>query len=346
MQVWTSVVALHVSFLTRARMCTRIIHMYMYHVIPAVLDTSALGAVRGYHLHVTCAFVNVEENRGARGGMGSWSYNKWDHVEDSDEDEDTKAPKEALLNDKKTFEQHERDNAIAKQFVDYLERFENKIPERDRVAVARFISVCDKRGEQSNILRYSEIIGVCNSCRSELLKLQTVDALCGLHQSMMETAPSESLDKRDFSHPIVRDTHLLMDAINTLEACRRVPNLPAFFEEICTPSRSAKAKELTRTYVVLDFGKRAMMRYIFKGTADKGEEFRQLLEDEEDKFDAQVNGAEPAGSSARKVASKGSAFWGEDGALLAMTFAVILVAIAAAGFGMAYLYRRPPALQE
>ena len=53
---------------------------------------------------------------------------------------------------------------------------------------------------------------------------------------------------------------MLMEAINTLEACRTYNNAAVFFEEVCQPSRSAKAKRLTEAYVRLEFGKRAMLR--------------------------------------------------------------------------------------
>ena len=67
-------------------------------------------------------------------------------------------------------------------------------------------------------------------------------------------------DPKDTKDSTGKDSRMLMEAINTLEACRTYNNAAVFFEEVCQPSRSAKAKRLTEAYVRLEFGKRAMLR--------------------------------------------------------------------------------------
>ena len=57
-----------------------------------------------------------------------------------------------------------------------------------------------------------------------------------------------------------RDSKMLVDTINTLEACRQHDNVTALFEELCQPSRSAKARALNERYQKHEFAKKAIMR--------------------------------------------------------------------------------------
>lgn len=282
-----------------------------------------------------------------------FSYNKWENLDDSDDDGEAEKAKDALLSSKKTFEMHERDDKTAKRVVQYMERFESTVPIEDRLAVAHFVAVCDKGvGEQTNIYRYSEIINVCQRCSTLLLNLEMVDKLAALHASMIRAAPSAAIESKDFSVPLVADAHLLMEAVNTLEACRRVPSIPSFYEEICTPSQSDKAKELTRMYMLLEFGQRAMMRHLFnreRGAATEGnaastQAFEQVMREEEAKFEEKMRGgAVPVGSSAKPPPmddSEDPGLWSQEGAILMLGFA-FLIGMISLGFYFWYTLDGP-----
>ena len=55
-----------------------------------------------------------------------------------------------------------------------------------------------------------------------------------------------------------------MDAINALEACATHGNAVIFYETVCTPSASERARSLTERYERKEFAKRAMLKHIFK----------------------------------------------------------------------------------
>jgi hypothetical protein len=265
------------------------------------------------------------------------SYRKWDRLDDaSDEDEEPSSARrtvDPLLDSGKTGAVLDRDRATARRFESYLEKSE--VPAKRRAMAAHFVAVCDRGAESSNIFRYSDIVGCCVRYGVELLSLEMVDALCELQKQMVNGVK----DSRDASDPVVRDARLLMEAINSLEACRRAPNAHEFFEAVCQPSRSARAKELATVYQKLEFAKRAMMRRLFKADAD----FAGPMAEEERAFDALLRGATPAGSSARAPAAtppRGLAAlvagWDSEVLVLALSGAFLALCV---GGGVFALYR-------
>ena len=232
----------------------------------------------------------------------SISYSKWDQFVDSDDEDEKKdpgAPTAALLEINKTGAIRDRDLATRHKFEGHLATFDSGLAKERHPLLAQFVAVCDKGAESNNIYRYQDIIHLCTRHGGELLSFENCDGLCKLHKEMVN-----SVEGMPEKHPVIRDSKLLMDAINTLEACRRVPNVTEFFEAICQPSHSERNKELTTLYLQVEFGKRAMMRYIFQSAAvsKDGEEnpaFAAAVAEEEMKFDDKVLGKAPKGSSAR-----------------------------------------------
>ena len=63
---------------------------------------------------------------------------------------------------------------------------------------------------------------------------------------------------------LARMRQMLMEAINSLEACARHGNAVIFYETVCNQSASDRARKLTERYERKEFAKRAMMKHIFK----------------------------------------------------------------------------------
>ena len=123
-----------------------------------------------------------------------------------------------------------------------------------------------------------------------------VDALCELHKQMAAKLKGASGLAHD---ALVADVHLLMDTLNTLEALCRHENAALFFEQVCTPSRGETARQLTEAYQKGEFAKKAMLRYLFKGS-DLGseEELERMMEGDEG---AALGGAWPAGADVERL---------------------------------------------
>lgn len=270
----------------------------------------------------------------------STDYSKWDHLDDDSDDETKDKRDQPLLEDRKTLAIRERDVATQRRFEEHLAKFvPTEVPKERRTVVSRFVAVCDKGSEkQSNIFRYGDIIAVTGGYSSVLLTLPMVNALCKLQKDMVNSVKGTSS-----SNPVIQDAQLLMDAINTLEACRRVPNVTNFFEAVCRPSQSDHAKELMTMYVKQEFAKRAMMRHIFEGAMEGAGDmgaFDGVLAQEELEFDAKVLGKPPPGSSARPGGSQPSFLqrWGgEEALILAGTAALLAVGISFAAYAWYYL---------
>ena len=171
-----------------------------------------------------------------------WSYSKWDKIADSDDSDDDgslRKPVDATLASQKSNAVHEKDRAIARRFESHFERF-NFVEKAHRGLVAHFVAVCDKGAEPNNIHRYVDILECCTRYGTDLLSLANVSALVELNQAMAKAAPKgATLEGGD---PLLVDARLCTEAVNSLEAMRRVPNPTAFFEAVCTPSRNARCK--------------------------------------------------------------------------------------------------------
>lgn len=256
--------------------------------------------------------------------MSALNYSKWDHVDDgSDDGDDAAAASDPLLESKKTSAVHERDERVARRFLAYFKQFDNEVPAAQYELIARFIGVCDKGSALNNIHRYHDIIGFCARHTSELLTLQMVGALCALHVTMTNSIK----DVKNAADAVVSDSRLLMEAINTLEACRRQENVTNFFEQACTPSRSDQARQLAEMYTKLEFGKHAMMRHLFKSDS----ELSAIAEDE---LDRKVRGEPPAGSSSRRAPPSRPSWWQSEDALILGVAGAFFAALLAVGIGV------------
>ena len=113
--------------------------------------------------------------------------------------------------------------------------------------------------------------------QKELLNREMVDSLCELHKTMVESQKDVPKAKAE---PVLKDVRTLMEAINSLEAMCKHPNAAAFFEKVCNPSRDAGARELCKRYQEGEFAKRAMLRYLFKGTemASSEKELEEMMD--------------------------------------------------------------------
>ena len=101
--------------------------------------------------------------------------------------------------------------------------------------------------------------------------------MCRLHSAMIgdtgDTKPPPS-------SALVADCKMLVEAINTLEACREQVNISTFFEELCSPSSSARARQLCEKYQKLEFAKRAMLKHMFaKSGMGNESEIDSLMEE-------------------------------------------------------------------
>lgn len=276
------------------------------------------------------------------------SYSKWDAIgADSDNDDDgadakRSGPVSAMLESTKSHADKDRDLATQARFAAYhrhvcatdASRARKLMPEAQRDLMARFVAICDKGNEQSNTHRYSEITRFCAQYKDACFDPAFVSGLCELHRCIIESAPVDPKSKEAVpSSREARDSRMMMEAVNTLEACRRFDNVVLLFEMICQPSQSERARKLTELYVRLDFAKRAMLRHLFRenpellDAADEDDEYEQLINPE----------AVRAGSSSRKRRAATSNLWGADGSellILGSAGAVLAVAI---GVG-AYLW--------
>ena len=108
--------------------------------------------------------------------------------------------------------------------------------------------------------------------KAELLPLAMIDSMCELHKALVNAA-HENADRKD---ALTADAEILMDAINALEACRRYDNACDFFECVSSPSRSEKARSAAEAYVKREFGKRAMLRWMFKEEENIDEDAEDL----------------------------------------------------------------------
>ena len=93
--------------------------------------------------------------RAANAGQVALSYSKFDHIVDSD-DEDNESKARPLLIDK---QRHlERDAELTQRFTAHLrEHLKSKYPVAHRKLVARFIAISDRGAERSNVYRYSDM---------------------------------------------------------------------------------------------------------------------------------------------------------------------------------------------
>ena len=221
------------------------------------------------------------------------NYDKWDHIDDSDDElNQTSQP---VLESTKSLAQREADAAVAARFTGYMRRhLKKEYSLAERQLAAQFIGA-QHRGEAfSNIYRYNDICSFMARYADELSDRSTTSMLCELHQRLLKDVPAAEI--KDEENLVVKDSQTLLEAINALEACATHRNAVIFFEEICTPSSSGRARALAERYERKAFAKRAMMKHLFKEDPAFGDVFL-------DEGDA------PAGSSARRGKQQAAVWW-------------------------------------
>ena len=181
----------------------------------------------------------------------SLSYDKWNDLDDSDDEEPAPdKPIEAKLESRKANSEIDRDNATHKRMVEYhklhYKNGENKdlVPPSQIDMMARLIAICDRGNEQSNTHRYSELTKFCAQYKDPCFKLEFVSGLCELHRCILDGQANPNDNS-----PEMKDCQLIMEAINSIEACRRFDNVALLFEMVCQPSSSDRAKKVTEYYV-------------------------------------------------------------------------------------------------
>ena len=184
----------------------------------------------------------------------SLSYSKWDAIDSDDDAEEIgpkdKKPIEAVLESNKAPADLERDYKTQAKFADYHKKYfkgdkkKTLVAEEHRDLMARWISICDKGKEQSNTHRYSELTKFCAQYKDPCFKLEFVSGLCELHRCILDGQANPNDNS-----PEMKDCQLIMEAINSIEACRRFDNVALLFEMVCQPSSSDRAKKVTEYYV-------------------------------------------------------------------------------------------------
>ncbi|KAL1530005.1 hypothetical protein AB1Y20_000931 [Prymnesium parvum] len=240
------------------------------------------------------------------------NYDKWDHIDDSDDEARASDKRvQPLLESTKQQQQRDADAAVAERFAAYLRKhLKQEYPLAKRKLAAQFIGAQHRGESVSNIFRYNDICSFVARYSDELSDRSTTSMLCELHKRLIATVPSAEL--KNESNAIVKDCQTLIEAINALEACAQQGNAVIFYETVCNPSSSERARKLTERYERKEFAKRAMMKHLFKEDPSFGD---NDFDDEEI----------PIGSSARKGKPKGSSF--EDGDLY-LLFAFVIAASA------------------
>ena len=115
------------------------------------------------------------------------SYSKFDHIVDSDDEDNESKARDALLIDKKQRHHFERDAELTQRFTAHLrEHLKSKYPVAHRKLVARFIAISDRGTERSNVYRYSDMTALIQQRTAELLQRSSITMLCELHKALLE----------------------------------------------------------------------------------------------------------------------------------------------------------------
>jgi len=224
------------------------------------------------------------------------NYDKWDHIDDSDDESSKNSKVEPLLESTKQNAQRASDAAVAERFTVYLrQHLKKEHPLAKRKLAAQFVGAQHRGEASSNIYRYNDICAFLSRYGDELTDRSIISMLCELHKRMIDGVPSADIKNDD--HPVVMDCQVLMDAINALEACATHGNAVIFYETVCTPSASERARSLTERYERKEFAKRAMLKHIFKDDSA----FNPNDLDDDDPA--------PPGSSARKTKKRAPVWW-------------------------------------
>ena len=171
-------------------------------------------------------------------------YKKWDHLDVSDEDED----------DAEDIKRRHADAVDAKRRDDLRTDVEKAIsrraPNADAAVVAAFVSQQTKDADAAdNRGRHVHVIEAL-AHRRALQEEATTRALCRLAREAADTGD-------------VAKGKIYLEALNTLEACRRFGGALSLFERVCSPADDV-SKELRRLYCKGAFGELRLKRFVFE----------------------------------------------------------------------------------
>jgi hypothetical protein len=261
-------------------------------------------------------------------------YSKWDSIDDSDSEDEKERkknrPMDAVMERNKSSQRREDDMRLAEHFKSRMSQYcgkekpEAALRPEDYEMVSRFIGVCDRGFVENatNSHRYNDILAFTARYKAELCTEVMADRMCELYCAMQNACHN----LKDESDPLAVDNKKLMEAINTLEACRVHENAAAFYEMVCTPSKSDRAMLLAKNYAAMEFGKHAMMRHVLPSQYARG----WFTEEERKYADLVADGGAPPRGSSRVPEPERSKFWDmdpEDWAILAFTIRAFLVSV-------------------
>ena len=171
-------------------------------------------------------------------------YKKWDHLDVSDDDGD----------DAEDIKRRHADAVDAKRRDDLRTDVEKAIsrraPNADAAVVAAFVSQQTKDADAAdNRGRHVHVIEAL-AHRPALQEEATTRALCRLAREAADTGD-------------VAKGKIYLEALNTLEACRRFGGALSLFERVCSPADDV-SKELRRLYCKGAFGELRLKRFVFE----------------------------------------------------------------------------------
>jgi hypothetical protein len=180
--------------------------------------------------------------------MPGIDYSKWDNLDDSDDDVPSDG---ALIPNQKDQVQHKDEGSLTKRLSEALTGAV-KPSQREQVEVlSRFLSVQCKGEEVCNIYRHCDIIAMTSQF-PQLMTADTVDLLVDAQQTISKG--TEDVDRTEV-------LQIIVEGINTLEACMQADGAVNLFEQICTPQTPAQV-ELRQQYAKLEFARKRVFRSI------------------------------------------------------------------------------------
>ena len=187
--------------------------------------------------------------------MKPLDYSKWDNLEISDDEYEGSGPPppaeplEGVVERREVTLDAGRD-AIRAHFFEKLEELDgSKRGRDDRALIAYFVAAQHRdEGATDNRERHVVIIDLLAK-RGVLVADETTVALCSIARN--------SYDAKDEFHGKVA-----IEAVNTMEACRRYNGALALFEAICAPADD-RARALLKAYAAHTFGELRLKRLVF-----------------------------------------------------------------------------------
>lgn len=194
-------------------------------------------------------------------------YSKWNDVVDDDDD------------DVRAQEEEEEDGAMREEILDRV---------KDGL-LGKFVSIQKHSdGRPCNIEQHEHIMRMLES---EPGLLEQVDVLCRIAQERFEEHDN-------------RLGLIFLEAVNTLEACRRYGALE-LYSSICTPKDDYE-KALREEYAKQTFGKLRLKRFMYQKLTEKDPSLSKILEENEARELASLH---PTTSQQQKVSGDETRFF-------------------------------------